>query len=57
MLTKCVICTHDKSIAIKAPAHDNHRLLLYHNNRFLQYEYHTTRLSEPPLSQEIIEVF
>jgi len=25
----------------KAPAHDNHRLLLYHDNGSLQYDYHT----------------
>jgi len=25
----------------KAPINDNHRLLLYHDNGFLQYDYHT----------------
>ena len=25
----------------KAPAHDNHRLLLYHDNGSLRYDYHT----------------
>ena len=25
----------------KVPTHDNHRLLSYHNNGFLQYNYHT----------------
>jgi len=38
---KCMTCTHDKSIASKAPAHSNQRLLFYHNNGSLRYYYHT----------------
>jgi len=28
----------------KTPAHDNHRLLLYHNNGSLRYDYHTINI-------------
>ena len=35
-------CTHNKkTFQGKAPAHDNHRPLLYHDNESLRYNYQT----------------
>ena len=39
--TVCMILLMTGVLKVKAPVHNNHSLLSYHNNNFMRYDYHT----------------
>jgi len=51
---KCTTCPTTRALQGKAPAHDNHWLLLHHDNRSLQYDYHTIDIIAHHYSPQIL---